>query len=75
MPSLARETQVLIKESCVDITLSLASWRAMVLQSSMALEPKGMVMPIVPLNDLLREPLNVNSSKLSVRTFPALVIM
>ena len=41
MPSLASETHVLMRESSVDITLSLASWRAMVLQSSMALDPKG----------------------------------
>ena len=41
MPSLASDTHVLMRESSVDITLSLAIWRAMVLQSSIALDPNG----------------------------------
>lgn len=73
IPSLAKETHVLIRESSVEITRSFANCRAIVLQSSIALEPNGMVIPMVPLNDLLRDPLKVNSSKLSVFTFPALV--
>lgn len=75
IPSLAKETQVLINESWVEITRSFANWRAIVLQSSIALDPKGTVNPMVPLNDVLRAPLNVNSSKLSVFTFPVLPSM